>query len=66
VNETEPTMTLPEAARALRLSWGRCWRLVLTGRLVGRQDARGRYHVTKASVRAFQKGEAGTAVARAS
>ena len=42
-------LTLPEAARRLRMSGDRCRRLVLCGRLEGRQVA-GRWLVTAASV----------------
>ena len=56
--ENEATMSLPEAAKALGMSWHRAWRLVLMRKLDGHQDGRGRYRVTTASVRAFQKADA--------
>lgn len=57
MSRTEQTMTLPEAARALSLSWGQCWRLALRGQLViARQDGRGRYHVTTSSVERLKNG----------
>ncbi len=60
-------MTLPAAARQLRVPWGRAWRLLLLGKLDGRQDPRGRWEVTVASVRALQKAsDNGVAVARVS
>jgi hypothetical protein len=49
----EPTMTLTEAARKLRITYGRAYNLMMAGQLDGRQ-LEGRYGalvVTRASVR---------------
>lgn len=47
----DETLSLPDAARALGLSWAATWRLVLLGVLKGERDAlSGRWKVTGKSV----------------
>lgn len=58
-------LTLAEVARALGgKSWSQVYRLILRGELEARQDTRGRWWITAASVRAFQKPSGNDAVAR--
>ncbi len=61
-------LTLAEAARALGgKSWPQMYRLILRGDLEARQDTRGRWWITAASVREFLKsGDNSAAVARVS
>lgn len=58
-------LSLADAARALGgKSWPQMYRLILRGDLEARQDVRGRWWVTAASVREFQEATNGAAVAR--
>jgi molybdenum-dependent DNA-binding transcriptional regulator ModE len=50
---TEPTISLPAAARRLGISWAVAWRKVLTGQLEG-QQVNGRWRVSERSVRRLQ------------
>lgn len=55
----EATMSLPEAAKALGVSWGRAWRLLLMQKLQGSQDGRGHWCVTVSSVERLKNGSHG-------
>lgn len=50
----EAVISLPRAAQRLGLSWEVCWRLMLRGRLIGRQLPSGRWAVTMASVKRYE------------
>ncbi len=46
-------VSLPQAARLLKIAWPKAYQLLMTGQLKGRQE-RGRWRVTAASVRRLQ------------
>lgn len=50
--ESEPVISLIEAAQKLEISWERAWRLVLQGKLRGEKRG-GRWVVARGSVMVF-------------
>lgn len=50
-DKADETLSLPDAARTLGLSWAATWRLMLVGALTGERDAlSGRWRVTRESL----------------